>query len=582
MTANDQNRQDWLNREWDALVRGEEVGINPEYTVLLRGLQRDDPTPGPSPEFVQSLWAELESGTRRSNVRSIRSASRLALVAAAIALLLSAGLLMVLINENAPPDDGLGVIPDPTVTAVIATPTPDISPTMPAQQTPPVAVASPTAPSDATAAPTSDATGAAETPTVDPDATVPTGPAQPAQMGGAPVYTSLADYVNNADLIVIGTVSGPATSDEQGLQYRSLVVDRSVRGEAVEELLLYGMSVSDITVEQYLFFLRGPHEGGVGTFYAIDFFVPLVDGVIQPLDYETVEYHPRADHGGQPVESLIAEIDALPSVEDDIFALLDEYGWTPIRKGYLWPQQLPERDAFSVTGPMPRRSPSWSVLQAASERIGLGFSDLAGQSVALLPFIVERDMVDGEHVIMAELLILDQQVVGAWITVVPHQSGGVFGLDQRDAVFDVPVLIPTPEPTPTIAIPDGDTVNPSEFYRLAETETFMLCWPYCDETPVTVAFRDSIVAALNRELAIQPLETHPTPTPPGELEQATGEYVWIVFGYLEPGSYAVAFGYDRENGLLLLPYGAGWVPAPPELAAALEDVEPLPPLTKPT
>jgi hypothetical protein len=198
--------------------------------------------------------------------------------------LLSAGLLTALRSDDTRPNEGLAAIADPTVTVGIETPAPDISPTMPAQQTPPVAIVSPTSPSDATARPTSEATGAAETPTVDPDATVPTGPAQPAQMGGGPAYRSLADYVNNADLIVIGSVSGPATRDEQGPQYRPLVVDRSVRGEAVEELLMYGMSDRDATVGQYLHFLRGPNDAGAGTAYAID------------------------------------EIDALPAVEDEIYA----------------------------------------------------------------------------------------------------------------------------------------------------------------------------------------------------------------------------------------------------------------------
>lgn len=581
MTASDQNRQDWLDREWDALVRGDEVGVNPEYAALLRGLHRDDPTPGPSSAFVQALWDELDAGTRRSNVRDFRGGSGLVLVAAAVALLLiSTGVLAVLVNNESAPDEGLGVVVKASATPSLEpspsrdTPTNDAAPTDTGQPTPPASTATTVDPPATT--------GVTEAPsTIEPEATAPTGPPPQGQAGGPPAYTSLADYVNSVDLIVVGRISGPPSGDDPNFIYYPMAVEKIVRGAGSSDVLISGLTEGELTGDKYLLFLSGPHAGDSGLYYSIRLFVPLSDGAVVPLGYETVEYHPRAVYGGQPVEALIDEIDALPVVEDDIYALLDAYGWTPISKGYLWPQVLPERDAFDQRGPMPRRTLSWAVLLAASERVGLDFSGLAGQSVQRLPYVVERNMVDGEHVIMAEFLIVDQQIVGAWVIVLPDRFGRAYGLDEREAVLDIPVLIPTPVPAPTVPVPDGATVNPAEFYGLAQTETFRLCWPHCDMQPVTVAFRDAVVAALDVELALRPLDKHPTPPPAVEQFDATGEFVWITFGYLEPGWPTIGFYFDRENGLLLLPDNAGWVDAPPELAAVMEGVKPPPPPTKP-
>lgn len=584
MTASDQNRQDWLDREWDALVRGDEGRINPAYADVLRGLQRDDPTPGPSPEFVQSLWGELEAGTWRSNVRSMWGGSRLALVAAAVALvLISASLLAVLVNYDSPSDDGRVVViessatPTPPLPSGHDTPTTGAAPTEAGQPTPPLTTSTPVSP---TATSPTVTVGPGESPTVQPEATVPTGPPPQGQAGGPPAYTALSDYVNSADLIVVGRVSGPSVGDDANFIFYPFAVDEAVRGSGGSEMLIRGLTEGELTGDQFLLFLSGPYEGDSGPYYDIRLFVPLSDGAVVALEYETVEYHPRADYGGQPVDALIDAIDALPVVEDEIGALLTEYGWTPIRKGYLWPQTLPDAEALGQSGPLPRRWPTWSAALSASQRIGLDFGDLAGQEAALLPVIVERDRVDGEHLLSAEFLVVDQRVIGAWVVVMPDRFGRAYGLDEREAVLEVPVLIPTPEPMPTISTPEGDTVNPAALYRLAETETFVLCWPWCGDAPVTVTFRDAVVAVLDRDLEILPLGSHPIPEWPREPEPATGEHVVMTFGYLTPGWPTVGFVYDRAAGLLLLPMEAGWVAAPDDLVQLLAGVEPPPMPTK--
>jgi hypothetical protein len=575
------DRAERLNDDWDALVRGQNTALDPAFAPTLWELHMLDSSTGPTDEFAERLWRELERAAPPPRLWRRWHALPFALAAAVLGVLLvGAALVATLWPDRPAPPGHQAVIPTTVPSPTPATPqVPVVVPTEP-HMTPPLAVASPTPPTTAevpTATPTVSVAGG------DPNATVPTGPATPQpQLGGWPEYFSLADYVNNAAAIVIGTLSGPVATDEHGQTYSALEVEESVRGDVSGELLLTGVAESDRTHERYVVFLLGPFVSQAGAFYATDLFLPLEDGVIVPLDFEPLEYNVRATYGGESVDTLVADIQALPRVEEEIDDLLGHYGWTPIRKGYLWPQTLPDSGAFDGFGPFPRRAPTWATLLDASRRVGLDFAAFAGQRVQVLPYIVERDMAEGERMLLVEFVIVDQQVVGAWVVVLPGDgTAGVYGLDEHEAVVALPVAIPTPVPTPTPAIPTSSTVNPSQFYDLARTETLVLCWPYCDLEPKTVAFRDALVAALDRDLEIEPLSAHPTPTAPVELVPSDGSFVWINFGYLTSHWPVVSFGYDRASGLVLLPHGAGWVPAPPALAEAFAGVEPPLPTKEP-
>jgi hypothetical protein len=579
----DAGRIERLGRDWDALVQDQNTPLDPEFAPTLWELHMLDSTDGPSDAFSQRLWSDLERALPPTRLRPRWHTRPFVLAAAALALLLiGVALLAALRGDDAAPPDNHALVPasTPSPSPSPTTQVPVVVPTEARQETPPLAVVSPT--------PAGVIGNATNTPTppvaaVDPDATVPTGVGTPQpQLGGPPEYFALENYVNNAVAIVSGSITGPVATNEYGLPIYELIVGEIVRGDVpAEALQIHGVSSDVLTHEQYLVFLLGPFATAGGDFYTIDQLVPLADDLVVPLDYQTTEYHIRATYGGEPVASLITDIQAIPRVEDEIGELLGQFGWTPIRKGYLWPQTLPETSAFSGSGPFPRRAPTWARALDASQRIGLDFRPYAGQRVQWLPYVVERDMVNGERLLMAEFVVVDQRVVGAWVVVLPGTgTEWVYGLDEREAVVALPVAIPTPAPTPTPAIPSSDTVNPSQFYDLASTETLTLCWPHCDPEPKTVVFRDALVAALDRELEIEPVSAHPTPTQPVEIVHADGSFVWITFGHLDPNGPYATFGYDRAAGLVLLPHGAGWIPAPVELAEAFSEVEPPAPPSK--
>ena len=72
----------------------------------------------------------------------------------------------------------------------------------------------------------------------------------------------------------------------------------------------------------------------------------------------------------------------------------------------------------------------------------------------------------------------------------------------------------------------------------------------------------------DRTLSLAPA---PAAIPPA-ADYAAEDYVTLTFTL--PDGQQVALGYDRRLNLLRLPNDEGWVPAPPELAAALAGVTP--------
>lgn len=566
-----------LNDDWDALLRGETREVDPALLRDVMALRDATATSGPSPEFTDRLWRELERGRPAPALPRRWHVPRLAIAAVLALVLLGAAVILLLRDDSA----------EPTGQLAVATETPAASPTAPPVETPHVVGPTTTAPPSETPqiaavspTPEAPATAPDESPTPDPNATVPTGPTPPAQLGGGPVYETLDQFVNGADLVVLGRVTDEVTAGDDGTTLRTIEVARAVRGDATSPLYLIDHGEYQPGEELLLFLRRmsfGPAKPialvGAGV-------VPVVDGVVTDLG-DGRGWPIAQQYDGQPVEALIADIEAIPDIRPEIDALASEYGWTLLDRQPLWPRTLPASEDFATGRVLPFMPYSWEAVNAASARVGLDFSSLAGQDTQVVVFFAERDPREERiRPIWFAVLVHDQQVVGAWVVV--SGAGRPFGLDEHDAALAEPAYVPTPAPTPTPATPSDDTVNPAELYGLAGTETFTFCWPYCGADPQTVALRDALVAALDVDLPIQPLDAHPTPTPVEGIEQADGSFVWLVFGYLAPGWPAEAFGYDRDAGLLLLPRNAGWVPAPAALVEIMAGIEPPPLPTKPT
>lgn len=555
-----------LNDDWDALVRGDTREVDPDLTRDVMALREATVPPGPSAEFADRLWRDLERGRAMPARPRHWPIPRLA-IAAVLALVLIGGALAIALRDDRAPAPGQLAVATETpmvATSPVETPAPaGPTATVPTAETPRTAFA----------------TAPAQTPTPDPNATVPTGPTPPIQAGGGPVYETLNQLVNASDVIVLGRVTEETATTAEGGTFRVLQIERLVRGDGGETLHLvdYGEYLPGETI--LLFGQRTSVDLPDAVIPIGTGVVPVVDGIV--TDYGDGRGWPIAgQYAGQPVEALIAAIEAIPNLQPQIEALATRYGWELLDRQSLWPLQLPA-PVDQDSGPILPFAPfSWDAANAASARVGLDFASLAGQEAELIVFFAERDPREqGIQPVWFAALVHDQRVAGAWVTV--GGAGRPFGLDERDAALAEPAYVPTPAPTPTPVVPVGATVNPAQLYGLANTDTFNFCWPYCGTDGQPMALRDALVAALDAELSIQPLETHPTPTESRDLVEADGSFVWLVFGYLTPGWPAESFGYDRDAGLVLLPRQAGWVAAPPALVEIMAGIEPPPPPTKP-
>ena len=567
-------RADRLNQDWDALLGNESRSINPAFERTLLLLHNLNEAPGPTPAFADRLWRNLQGTQPARPARTRRDVPWLAIAAVLALALITSAVIGVIQSDD--PQGPVAIATQPVSPTNL--PATASTPTALAGETPGIAIVPPTRPDEPTNTPSATVeTPPSATPTVDPNGTVPTGPTPIAQLGGGPPYETLEHYVNASDLIVVARMTDEVVTVSEGLSVRALAVERTLRGDLPERVYVVDSGESPGS-DAFVVFLSRINIGPDASFSNIRMLPIADDIVVEPEERLGLPMH--LQYAGQSVDVLAADIAAIPDIDPLAESLLREYGWSPIGKQSLWPRRLPEQAAFDQGRVLPFMPQSFAAVLDASKRIGLDFGALAGQDVQLLVYLVEREPSEpGERAIRAGFVIHEQEIAGAWIVV--DATERPYGLDERDAVLDIPAFIPTPEPTPTVAIPSGETVNPAQFYALAETDTFKLCWPYCDQEPRTVGLRDALVAALDRELPIQPLDVRPKPTETYELEPSDGSFVQIIFGHLTPGWPAFVFGYDREAQLVLLPYDAGWVPAPAELIEIMAGIEPPPLPTKP-
>ncbi|CAN5295232.1 hypothetical protein BH23CHL1_BH23CHL1_09730 [soil metagenome] len=582
MNQSEIDRMERLNRYLDELSLGldpERGTVDLEFDPSFQRLQQLDRTPGPTSAFAtrlqQQLAVEANASVRVSRrriprqwIRRVDLASAATLAAAMLVIVIFYGIS----DPEGEPVNRVTLTNDPTPTTVVR-PRFNATPTDQA-----VAVSSPEP------SPTDEAVA------VVPPEPSPTSPAQetpapqatpPVQLSDIPFYDSLEQMLNTADVVVVGQPTGNITEIDANEIYSEFRVNQTLRGRVEGETILL-LQLSELEPDQTYLLLLSRAGWGVHDAYTSNMTVSPVgveDGLIMPPGYTSSEYSIAKEYANQPLEALAEDIAAIPEIQPVIRDLVSQYGWEPIGKGYLRPVDVPDRDAFSDSTPLRYSDETWEMALAASQRVGLDFSQFAGQQLQILPYNLERPQTDGERGIQAMLLISEQQIVGAWVDIAFEVQP--FGLDQRDEALEIPVAVPTPEPTPTWLVPSGDTVNPVDLYNLEDAAYLNFYWTYCDEIPQPAEIVEAVTQALDQEFSRDELAVYPTPTHSQPTGEASGEAIVLVFSFGEPfNGNEMSIRYDRQAGRILLPYDGGWITAPPELAAALEDIEVPPPPSK--
>ncbi|HMM41360.1 MAG TPA: hypothetical protein PKA95_05615 [Thermomicrobiales bacterium] len=138
-----------LNDDWDALLRGETREVDPALLRDVMALRDATATPGPSPEFADRLWRELERGRPAPALSPRWQIPRLAIAAVLALVLLGAAVALLLRDDPAEPAGQLAAATEAPVASPTAPPieTPHVAgptATAPPSETPQVAVVSPT------------------------------------------------------------------------------------------------------------------------------------------------------------------------------------------------------------------------------------------------------------------------------------------------------------------------------------------------------------------------------------------------------------------------------------------------------
>ncbi len=570
MNQSELDRMEHLNRYLDDVSRGMSPAAGAsdlEFAQSFQRLQQLDRTPGPTSAFAENLRQQLASqadaSVQVSRRRIPRHWIRRVDIASAAALAAAMLVIVIVYSTNEPQGQASNRV------AITNEPTPTILGSVGSNPTPTgqaVAVVSPE-PSPTSTSPAQET----EETVIQP----------PVQASDFPIYASLEQIVNAADVVVVGQPTGNVTQEESGQRQSEFLVDQTLRGRVDGETILLNESTDLVPGDSYVLFLSHSAWSDSAPYSTIwtSAVTRLNDGRIVPWESSGSEYHVAREYADRPLEELAQDIAAIPEIEPRIERLIVEYDWTPIGKGLLRVVEIPAIESFSDSKPLRYSDASWEMALEASRRVGLDFSQFAGQQLQILPYYLERRPADGERNVQAMLLISEQQIVGAWVVV--SLEAQPFGLDQREQALGIPVAVPTLEPTSTWPVPSGETVNPAELYDLADASHLILCWPYCDETAQSDEVREQIVDALSTELVVEDISTYPTPTPDYSLEQASGDFVNILFWEDTPfQGLSTAFGYDRQTGRILLPFDGGWVAAPPELATIFDEVEVPPPPSK--
>ena len=389
--------------------------------------------------------------------------------------------------------------------------------------------------------------------------------------GGAPEYGTLAALAYAADGVVVAQVEGAPATGPAGGRYLPVQVQEAVRG-AVPAAIQVRASSELAPDATYVLFLTRDYDGPPGAFTAIPGgIVQVREGVVAPPSSDYLAPPVWSRYAGRPVAELVHAVREVPQVEADIEALLRRYGWLPVGKAGLWPVQIPDPRTFASTTPdVPVAPASWQAVLELSDRVGLDTAAFAGHEAGLLLYYVEREPTAGGRLVWAAFVLVDGKVAGAWAAVAGVDRA--FALDEREDSLRFLPQPPPVTPVPTLPVPEGPAVNLTRFYRLDEASAVTFCWPACEPGPRPDALRDVLVRALDRELP-RSLQGPPVPTaaaghPP---ESRAGDLAMM---FSLPQGRRVTIGYHRETGLLRLPEGGGWVPAPWELRRVLEGLDP--------
>lgn len=175
-----------------------------------------------------------------------------------------------------------------------------------------------------------------------------------------------------------------------------------------------------------------------------------------------------AAYAGRSTADLQADVMRIRPADGDARSLFERYGWRVIDRFTIQEITLPFD--FEAPGRAQLEEP-FATYSRASAAIGLGLRPYARKDAELLRLTLERERADRTPAPpIGYALIVDRQVVGAWVQVYPTRE--VFALDRRDAALAAPASSPPPPTERPNRFPDG--VNLASAYQLATADSVSL------------------------------------------------------------------------------------------------------------
>ena len=293
-------------------------------------------------------------------------------------------------------------------------------------------------------------------------------------------YTRLETLVDGADLIVTGLVTDVRSTREtygevRRITLRTTWTRKASNAPATVTIVESPCPAMDLLVGDEVTTFLHPFWSD-STPRAAGLYAPLGgpqsvfvarNGTIASPD-RSEEAKVVAAYAGRRTADLQADVSRIPPADGDARALFQRYGWRVLDTFTI--QELTIPFDFEAPGRAYFDAP-FATYSTASAAIGMDLRSFARKDAALLQLTLERERTDrGPTPPIGQAIIVDRQVVGAWVTVYPQRD--VFALSGRDAALATPPgVAPSRTPAPN-RFPNG--VNLARAYQLATADSVKL------------------------------------------------------------------------------------------------------------
>ncbi len=293
-------------------------------------------------------------------------------------------------------------------------------------------------------------------------------------------YTRLETLVDGADLIVTGLVTDVRSTREtygevRRITLRATWTRKTSSAPATVTIVESPCPALDLLVGDEVTTFLQPFWSD-STPRAAGLYAPLGgpqsvfvarNGTIASPDSRD-EAKVVAAYAGRRTADLQADVSRLRPADGDARALFQRHGWRVLDTFTI--QELTIPFDFEAPGRAYFDAP-FATYSTASAAIGLDLRTFARKDAELLQLTLERERTDrGPTPPIGQAIIVDRQVVGAWVTVYPQRD--VFALSARDAALAAPPgVAPSRTPTPN-RFPNG--VNLARAYQLATADSVKL------------------------------------------------------------------------------------------------------------